>query len=66
MMNLQELKIELTETCLLNCVHCSTDAKKNGAHIPFAAATNAIKQAASMGCSSVQLSGGEPFLDPFW
>ena len=66
-MKLNELKIEITDKCLLNCVHCSTNARKTHAtFLPLYYMFDAIRQAAEMGCSSVQLSGGEPFLDPYW
>lgn len=64
-MSLRELKIELTDQCLLNCVHCST-----GAHLSLNSflSRNSFKkiidQALALGCRKVYFSGGEPFLHP--
>jgi len=62
---LEELKIEITSKCMLNCAHCSTDASStNRSFLSGQALQNILWQASKLGCTSVQLSGGEPFLYP--
>jgi len=64
-MSLEELKIEITDKCLLKCKHCSTNAKilNNSFHsIDFI--NKIAKQAVKLKCKNIFISGGEPFLHP--
>lgn len=64
-MNLRELKIEITNKCLLNCVHCSTGAASGlNSFLPRSAIENLIDQACNLGCHEIFFSGGEPLLHP--
>jgi len=64
-MNLRELKIEITNQCLLNCVHCSTGAASGlNSFLPRSAIKNLIDQACDLGCHEIFFSGGEPLLHP--
>jgi len=64
-MNLSELKIEITNRCILNCIHCSTTAsiRKNKV-ILRSDFENFINQSVELGCKKIFLSGGEPLLHP--
>lgn len=60
---LNEIKLELTYQCLLNCLHCSSDAGKNEQSImTYAVANDIIDQAISLDVSKISFSGGEPLL----
>jgi len=64
-MHLHELKIEITNRCLLNCIHCSTCAKADlNSFLPFSAIERLISQAQELGCRGIHFSGGEPLLHP--
>jgi len=64
-MNLHELKIEITNQCLLNCAHCSTGATSGlNSFLPRSATENLINQACNLGCHEILFSGGEPLLHP--
>ncbi|MFH1982911.1 MAG: radical SAM protein [Pseudomonadota bacterium] len=62
-MRLNELKIEITNHCLLNCVHCSTEA---GINLNTTFSDELIErllfEAAELGCNHFYFSGGEPLL----
>ena len=64
-MHLRELKIEITNRCLLNCVHCSTCAQANlNSFLPSSTVEDLIAQAKELGCQRIYFSGGEPLLHP--
>ena len=64
---LPRLDIELTERCNNNCIHCCINlplddfnAKKR--ELSTEEVKNILKEAASLGCLSVRLTGGEPLI----
>jgi len=62
---LEEIKLEVTSKCLLNCVHCSTNGCKEAAsYLPVHLIESVVQQASRLGCRNIHLSGGEPFLFP--
>jgi radical SAM protein with 4Fe4S-binding SPASM domain len=64
-MHLRELKIEITNRCLLNCLHCSTCAHANlNSFLPLSTMEDLIFQAQELGCHRICFSGGEPLLHP--
>ena len=64
-MGLRELKIEITDKCLLKCTHCSTGAlESHTSFLPKSTFKNIVDQAHELGCQKVFLSGGEPLLHP--
>jgi len=59
-MNLEEVKIELTNYCKRKCIHCSSDA--NTSHIQelnFEVVKQIIDQCANLKVKSIVLTGGE-------
>lgn len=63
--NIKELYIEITHTCLLNCVHCSSEAHiKSTNFIPAAHIYRLIDEVLLHGLERLCLSGGEPLLHP--
>lgn len=62
-MKLTEITIELTQQCPNKCVHCSSLSSIAGrALLPTEKIFEVIDDAILMGCRSINLSGGEPFL----
>jgi len=62
---LRDLKIEVTQACLLSSIHCSSDASAAGyKEMEAGAATSIVRQAAEMGVAKIAISGGEPLLWP--
>ncbi len=60
---LKDLKIELTQECLMECAHCSSNAARDTlCHISYARCKRIIKEASEMGVEKITFSGGEPFL----
>jgi radical SAM protein with 4Fe4S-binding SPASM domain len=64
---LMELDIELTERCNNNCIHCcinlpADDSIAKKRELSTAAIKDILKEAASLACLSVRLTGGEPLL----
>ncbi len=64
---LQLLDIELTERCNNDCAHCSigrpaSDPDALRREMPAAEVVGYLREAASLGCLSVRLTGGEPLL----
>jgi radical SAM protein with 4Fe4S-binding SPASM domain len=64
---LSKLDIELTERCNNNCIHCYINLPENDSsaqkkEMPTAKLKDILKEAASLGCMSVKLTGGEPLL----
>jgi radical SAM protein with 4Fe4S-binding SPASM domain len=63
--HLDHLWIELTTACNLRCIHCYGDfgrTKQPAKAIPLKALDNILKEAAILGCRSIQFTGGEPLL----
>lgn len=56
--------MDLTARCNLRCIHCyvAGDPTPHPAHLPADAACRILSHAASAGCLSVLLTGGEPLL----
>ncbi|MEM3594726.1 MAG: radical SAM protein [Candidatus Jordarchaeaceae archaeon] len=62
---LSELFVEVTDRCLLNCQHCSTEAWPGGKQeIPFFNLLKLIDEGIHLGLRAFSVSGGEPFLYP--
>ncbi len=62
-LNLNELKIEVTQHCLLGCVHCSSDASPSSQlEITEHDCARIVQGAADLGARKVTFSGGEPLL----
>jgi radical SAM protein with 4Fe4S-binding SPASM domain len=64
---LRRLDMELTERCNNNCVHCcinlpADDNRVREKELSTGEAKRVLKEAASLGCLSVKLTGGEPLL----
>jgi MoaA/NifB/PqqE/SkfB family radical SAM enzyme len=60
---LNEMKIEVTYTCPLSCVHCSSDANPgNQLSMSKEKCIEIIDSAFSIGVSEITFSGGEPFI----
>lgn len=64
-MKLNEITIEVTQQCPNHCVHCSS---LSSTYKTFCLSFNKIKglidDAVDFGCSTINLSGGEPFVHP--
>jgi radical SAM protein with 4Fe4S-binding SPASM domain len=64
--NLTELKIEITHSCPLGCVHCSSGAdSSNQLSIDKNKCFNIVNEAVGMGVKSLVFSGGEPLISPY-
>ena len=64
-MKLRELKIEITNCCPLNCLHCSTGSEGGLKSILFQPEIERIvDQAYELGCRKILFSGGEPLTHP--
>ena len=62
---LSEISIEILQRCPNRCIYCSSHSNPQAAHlIPFKIIKNIIDDAKCLGCKTVCLSGGEPFLHP--
>lgn len=62
---MKEIKIEVTDRCFRNCVHCSSDALKTGKKVldkDFI--KRLLEEGKQLGCTSVAFTGGEPTLYP--
>ena len=60
-----EISIEILQRCPNRCIYCSSHSNPQATHIiPFEIIKNVIDDAKSLGCKTVCLSGGEPFLHP--
>ncbi|MFX1533134.1 MAG: radical SAM protein [Promethearchaeota archaeon] len=65
---LEQVWAELTLQCNLKCVHCYANAQNRLLKpLPLSFWEGAFHQISEIGCSLLQLTGGEPFLHPeFW
>ena len=62
-MELKELTIEVTQQCPNYCIHCSSlSSLSKICAIPLCKILDTIDQARLLGCASLSISGGEPFL----
>lgn len=62
---LSEISIEILQRCPNRCIYCSSHSNPQATHIiPFEIIKNVIDGAKDLGCKTVCLSGGEPFLHP--
>lgn len=62
---LSEISIEILQRCPNRCIYCSSHSNPQATNIiPFEIIKNVIDDAKSLGCKTVCLSGGEPFLHP--
>lgn len=62
---LSEISIEILQRCPNRCIYCSSHSNPQATHlIPFKIIKNIIDDAKCLGCKTVCLSGGEPFLHP--
>ncbi len=63
---LEEIKIEVTDFCYRNCIHCSTEAVDHQhQELDVKKVKEIIKEAREMGFSSVVFTGGEATLWPY-
>lgn len=62
---LSEISIEILQRCPNRCIYCSSHSNPQATHIiPIEIIKNIIDDAKNLGCKTVCLSGGEPFLHP--
>jgi radical SAM protein with 4Fe4S-binding SPASM domain len=62
---LKEIKIEVTNRCNLQCIHCSSEGNSTDTGtMSFEKTMGVLKEAAGMGVREVAFSGGEPLLWP--
>jgi radical SAM protein with 4Fe4S-binding SPASM domain len=62
---LRELFIEVTDKCLLNCLHCSTSAGLDRQNeIPLSELKRLVDEGLPLGLDRFSVSGGEPFIYP--
>lgn len=61
--NLKELKIEVTQKCPLNCLHCSSEANiSKNQELTKDIVLRIISEAKQMGVKEITFSGGEPLI----
>jgi len=65
MEGLEELTLELCDTCPQQCLHCSSNSSPSCAEeLGIDIALDIVRQAASLGTKKLSLGGGEPLLSP--
>jgi len=62
--NLKELCFEITNECLLNCIHCSSYSKIGESHLNKEIILKTVDEFEEMGGEVLEISGGEPLLHP--
>ncbi len=61
--SLRELKLEVTHTCLLSCIHCSSMAEAESTRIMrWEDCRRIVSEAAALHVEEIAISGGEPLL----
>ncbi len=62
MYQVEEISLELTNSCQLACVHCSSGSAppKLAGELPFAKHLELLKEARTLGATAVSYSGGNP------
>jgi radical SAM protein with 4Fe4S-binding SPASM domain len=61
--NLKEIKIEVTQKCPLNCIHCSSSANiSKSMQLQESTVVRLINEAKHLGVSEIVFSGGEPLV----
>jgi len=61
MQNLEELTLELTDWCPMNCLHCSSDSNPNSnTYLNPDIGLRLVEEAAILGAKKINFSGGEP------
>lgn len=61
---LEELCLEITNKCLLNCMHCSSDSHVEGEQLDKETILRVIDDFESLKGKELEISGGEPLLHP--
>ena len=62
---LSELTLEITDYCLLSCMHCSSEAsRRNSTQLPLQTIELVLDDLKRLGGTIVELSGGEPLCHP--
>lgn len=62
---LNEISIEILQKCPNRCIYCSSHSNPQATNIiPYNKIVSVIDDAKVLGCKTVCLSGGEPFLHP--
>lgn len=62
---LNEISIEILQRCPNRCIYCSSHSNPQASHIiPLEIIKRVIDDAKALGCKTVCISGGEPFLHP--
>lgn len=62
---LNEISIEILQRCPNRCIYCSSHSNPLASNIiPYERVASVIDDAKVLGCKTVCLSGGEPFLHP--
>jgi len=60
---LKEVKLEMTHTCRLACIHCSSEGSPScSREMPFDRAMHLLDEILAFGVEEIALSGGEPLL----
>jgi radical SAM protein with 4Fe4S-binding SPASM domain len=60
--NLEEIKIEVTYFCTMNCIHCSSDARPSNTNtMRWDDCKRILDGASKLGAKKIAFSGGEPF-----
>lgn len=60
---LKEIKIEVTQNCPLNCIHCSSEANiSKTQELSELQVIKTIEEAKNLGVEEVTISGGEPLM----
>ena len=63
--SLSSLTIEITNSCYLSCIHCSTIASRDSSErLPLSTIQQVINDWKSLGGKTIEISGGEPLLYP--
>lgn len=63
MKDFEELSLELTDCCPLNCLHCSSNSDPFCTnHLPDGLVRSLIDEASQMGVGKISLGGGEPVI----